>query len=246
MTNTGPTTHPEHGGSDDTPATDENRRSRTTIWFVGALLVLVVVIVAAVWARRGSSDGNDGRQTVDVGEQGSPDAVRVTDGGRLLRQSDGLGVEVVVPTPVPGTYDYPTSDMIPPWVESHPAVGPGAQDAPEVFTLWLFAFNDPGSCTEGQCDSDDVGIDAAARGGVYQIDGRIADGDTLRLTGTARLGQAQLDGAPLENPLGAEVHLAIAPHGRALSGPDLVTQLNTPVGNPTLWWGARFRAPSNG
>ena len=246
MTNTDFTTRPEQLESDETPPTDPNRRRRTSIWLVVALVVLAAVIVAVIWLSRGTSDSGDGWLTADVSEQGTPDSVGETDGGRLQRDADGFRVELVVPTPVPGTYEYPTNDMIPPWVESHPALGPGAQDAPEVFTLWLFAFNEPGSCTEGQCDSDDVGTDAAARGGVYQIDGRIADDDTLRFTGTVRLGEASLDGAPLDDPAGAEVHLAIAPHGRALSGADLVTQLNTPVGNPTLWWGARFPAPSTG
>ena len=225
---------------DDPPGSTGNRRRRRTIWIV-VLSVLAVATVLVVGASLTSNVDADGWQMVDVSGQGAPGSVYATEAARLQRHADGLFVEVDLPTHEPGAYEYPTGDMIPPWVETHPAVGQGARDALEIFTLWLFAFNEPGHCTEGQCDSDDIGVDAAARGGVYQIDGRIAADDTIQLTGNVRLGQAQLDGAPLDDPLGAEVHIAVAPHGRALSDPDRVVQLNTPVGNPTLWWGARFQ-----
>jgi hypothetical protein len=245
MTKTSPTAPPDHLGHNEmpSPGSKEIRRPRTTTGAVVALVVLAVAIIAVIWASRTSNDDEDGWQSVDLSEQGAPDSVYEANGARLQRRADGLFVEVDVPTPEPGAYEYPTRDMIPPWVETHPVVGQGARDAPEIFTLWLFAFNDPGSCTEGQCDSDDIGVEAAARGGVYQIDGRIAADDTVQLTGNVRLGQSQLDGAPLADPLDAEVHIAIAPHGRALSGADRTIQLNTPIGNPALWWGARFPAP---
>ena len=240
MNETSLSTPPNHPGNDDPPASKDSRRQRRTTWIVVVLAVLAVAIIVVIWASRRSNDDGDGWQTVDVSEQGQVGSVYEADGARLERRPDGLFVEVTVPTPEPGAYEYPTNDMIPPWVETHPAVGQGARDAPEIFTLWLFAFNDPGSCTDAQCDSDDIGVDTAARGGVYQVDGRIAGDDTIQLTGNVRLGQTQLDGAPLDDPLGSEVHVAIAPHGRALSGSDRVIQLNTPVGNPALWWGARF------
>ena len=214
---------------------DDGRRSHPSV-----RPFMTIVAVASFVTGCGSGGDEDAWQTVDVGEQGAADTVYEPDGARLERGPEGLHVEVVVPTPGPGTYEYPTGDMIPPWVEDHPAVGPGSLDAPEVFTLWLFAFNDPASCTAGECDSDDLGIDAAARGGVHQIDGRVADDEMLRFSGNVRLGQEPRTGSPLDDALGAEVHIAIAPHGRALSGADRVTQLNTPVGNPTLWWPAQF------
>lgn len=211
-------------------------------WILAGIAVVAVIaaVLAALAVRR--DDGNGLWQAADVEGQGNTEPALASDGARLLRRDDGLSAVVEVPTPQPGSYDYPTNDMIPPTVESHPPVSPGAADAPEVFTLWLFAFNDGSLCTDGQCDTDDLAPDAAARGGVYQLDGRIADGDTLRLEGSIRLGQQPPNGSPLDNPHGAEVHLAIAPHGRALSGTDGWTQLNTPIGNPTLWWGARFPA----
>ena len=43
----------------------------------------------------------------------------------------------------------------------------------------------------------------------------------------------------LENPFGAEIHVAIAPHGVLI--PELMPgQISTPIGNPSFWWVARF------
>lgn len=212
-------------------------RAHRRRWLIAAIGAGVVVAVATVaWP----TDDGAGWERTDLTEQGTTDALYAADSARLQRRADGVAVEVDVPAPEPGTYEYPTHDMIPPWVESHPPISQGASDAPEAFTLWLFAFNDPSQCTDTQCDNDDVGPDTAARGAVYQVDGRIAEDGRLRFAGNVRIGQVQLDGARLDDPAGAEIHLAVVPHGRALAGSDAVVQLNTPVGNPSLWWGARF------
>lgn len=113
---------------------------------------------------------------------------------------------------------------------------------PEVFTLWFFGFDHPELCSDGVCDGDDLG-DTPARGSVYQLDGEIAYGKNLTMTGKVRLGQAALNGPGLANPLGAEVHVAMAPHGMALTGADLIQQLNSGVGGPPLWFGAFFASP---
>jgi hypothetical protein len=202
---------------------------------IGAILAAVLVTLAVT-----GDDRSAGWQTADVSGQGGAEPVLASDGARLLRRADGLVAELEVPTPQPGSYEYPTGDDIPPWAEPHPPVSPGAGDAPEVFTAWLATFNDPSRCTDGQCGTDDVQPDAAARGGVYQLDGRIVDGDTLRFEGNVILGQEPFTGSPLDDPMRALVHLAIAPHGRALSGADGWRQLNGPVGNPALWWTAEF------
>ena len=118
----------------------------------------------------------------------------------------------------------------------------GSSEEAEVFTLWAFVFNYPELCTDSACDMDDVG-DTPAKGGIFQVDGRIAAEGTLTLTGRVRLGQPASNGSTLENPLGAEIHAGIAAHGRALSGDDLWIQLNSSIGNPTLWWAATFPAP---
>jgi hypothetical protein len=229
------------GGEKPAAAPPGHRPRRWILAGVG----LIAIIVAAALVTRAviSDDGSGPRQTADVSGQGDAEVVLASDGARLLRRTDGLSAEFEMPTPQPGSYEYPTADDVSPWAEPHPPVSPGAGDAPEVFTAWLITFNDPSRCTDPQCDLDDLTADAAARGGVYQLDGRVADGDTLQFAGTIRVGQGPLTGSPLDNPLGAVVHVLIAPHGRVLPGTDGWRQLNGPVGNPSLWWGTEFPAP---
>ena len=225
------------------PVPTEPPRSKRR-WLVIAAVV-VGLAVAAILAMTLSGSGDDAQiadvaDLADVAGQGGQGDVLAADGARLTRRSDGLFAEIVVPLPEPGSYEYPTADMVPPWAGSQPPISPGASDAPEVFTMWLVAFNDSSLCTDGQCDADDLGAEAPARGGTYQLDGRVADGDQLQFVGNIRLGQEPLFGASLADPLQAEVHLFIAPHGRALSGSDGWRQLNGPVGNPSLWWAVQF------
>lgn len=196
---------------------------------------MAIAVVALVAAACGSDAGD--RQTF---MQPASDEAYAENAASLERSDDGVRVEAEMPTPEPGSYDYPTGGMVPDWAGPHPEVAPGSASEPETFTLWLIAFNYPDRCTEGKCDLDDLGEDTAARGGVFQADGRIADTSTLAFSGTIRLGQPAANGAALENPLGAEIHLAVAPHGKALTGEDLWRQLNGPVGNPSLWWVAEF------
>jgi len=209
-------------------------------WVLAGITGLVVILVIAVVVVVVSSDGDDVAQHADFGGQGGEGQPLAMGGAQLLRSPDGLRVQVIVPTPEPGSYEYPTGDMVGPGVAAHPDVAEGEPGEPEVFTMWVFVFNNPDLCTDDSCDTDDLEEDALARGGAFQADGRIADGDELDLVGSVRLGQIASKGSPLENPLGAEVHLAIAPHGAALTGSDLDRQLNGPIGNPTLWWGAPF------
>lgn len=199
-------------------------------------LALATIIAAVVIAA--SAGSGEGQQT-DVRGQGDSEPILADDGATLAREPDGLRFRVEVPTPEPGSYEYPTADQRPGWstAEAHPVVQVGA---PEVFTLWVVIFNDPDNCTDDACDGDDFAEGAAARGGIYQGDGRVAHGDELELSGSIRLGQTPSTGAPLDNPIGAEVHLAIASHGKAAAGDDLWMQLNNPLGNPSLWWSAFF------
>lgn len=245
MTKTTTATHPDTAMSTDPnqePMHPESQPRKSRSGSVGALVVgalVVGVAVVGVVAYALSGDADD-VETADVGGQGGEGDTLAPDGARLTRRVDGLFAELEVPLPKPGSYEYPTADMVPPWAISQPSVSPGSSDAPEIFTVWFAVFNDGSLCTDGRCDSDDIGADVPARGGMYQLDGRVADGDQLRFVGNIRLGQAPMVGAPLTDPERAEVHLLIAPHGRALSGADAGRQLNGPVGNPSLWWGAEF------
>lgn len=203
----------------------------TTPWIGVAVAALTLI----------SCGGNDSTgQVSNVMEQGASESILAVDGAVLARSEDGIQVRETVPTPPPGSYEYPVSAMVPPWATPHPEVFQGSADEPEAFTLWVIAFNNPDLCTDSACDADDLLPDAAAEGGVYQADGRVADESDIEFAGGVRLGQEPFTGATLDNPLGAEVHVFMAPHGKALTGPDLWRQLNGPVGNPALWWTAVF------
>lgn len=197
--------------------------------------VMTIALLGILAAACGSDAGD--RQPIMVP---ASEEVYADNAAALDRSDDGVRVEAEMPTPEPGSYTYPTGDMVPPWAAAHPDVTPGSDSEPETFTLWLIAFNYPEKCTDARCDADDLGADTEAKGGVFQADGRIAHGSTLAFAGTVRLGQAPHMGASMENPLGAEIHLAVAAHGKALTGTDLWRQLNGPVGNPSLWWVAEF------
>ncbi len=208
-------------------------------WLIATIVGLAAIVLVGAVVVVSGPNAFDGDRA-DIGGQGGEGQPLATDGAQLTRAADGLRVSAVVPTPTPGSYEYPTGDMVPPWAELHPEVLPGSPEEPEAFTMWVFVFNYPDLCTDDSCDLDDLGQDAPAKGGAFQADGRVADGDELDLAGSVRFGQEPSSGSSLENPLGAEVHIAIAPHGKALSGPGLERQLNGPLGNPTLWWAATF------
>jgi hypothetical protein len=197
----------------------------------------IVALVAIVLI---SAGGSDPGESADFTGQGGEGPLLAESGASLIRSGDGIRVSAIVPTPTPGSYEYPSGDMTPEWSAVHPVVLVGGPDEPEAFTMWVFVFNYPDMCTDDSCDLDDLAQGAPARGGAYQADGRVAAGDDLDLAGAVRLGQDPASGSALENPLGAEVHLAIAAHGKMLDGSDGWRQLNGPLRNPTLWWAASF------
>ncbi len=199
------------------------KRLIATLAAVSALLAVASFPVAAA----------TGEQADVLGQGGV--GVLSEDGASLDRSVEGLRIRFRVPTPESGGYAYPTNDMVPPGA-THPEVIPGY---PEVFTLWAFVFNYPHLCSDGVCDGNDLG-DPASKGGVYRVDGTVADSATIEFRTGIDAGAAATAFFDLENPLGAEVHVAMAPHGMALSGDDLRTQLNVSVGTPAFWWPAQF------
>ena len=172
-------------------------------------------------------------ETADVVGQGPAGPVVSADGATLVRVPNGITVSLAMPTPAPGSYAYPDPNRFQPSV----IVG-----APEVFTGWAFIFNYPDLCTDGACGSDDIGANTDARGGAYNFAGHVSGGGNLRLTGHISTGDTPFGGeahAPLENPAGAEVHLAVAPHG--MLQPELLpNQMQTPIGSGPFWWLALF------
>ena len=170
----------------------------------------------------------------------------------LTRYEDQLVFEIRMDTPVPGSYVYP------------PAVPDIRKAAPEVFTVWAFVFNNPERCVGtddwARCGVDDFNDDI--RTGVYSVAGHVTSIDheggafildrgtdgQMVMRGEIAVGDPQWPdlppGAithPLENPLGAEVHVAIAPHGQ-VDPATVATELYAPAGDPTCgcWWVAFF------
>lgn len=168
------------------------------------------------------------KQTADVGGQGGAGPPVAVGGGTIIRTKNGVSISISMPTPTPMSYNYPPGTIM---------------GSPEAFTGWAFVFNDPAMCTPPMCDSDDLGPSAAARGGVYNIAGHISGRGNLQMVGHISSGQAQFGGAaPLDNPAGAEIHVAIAPHGM-LDPSIMPTQIKTPIGNPGFWWTTFFFPP---
>ena len=168
-------------------------------------------------------------ETVDVVGQSGAGPVVSEDGATIIRTKNAITASLKMPTPIPGSYTYPDGNAFQPFV----FVG-----HPEVFTGWIFIFNNPAECSDGECGSDDLGP-TPARGGAYNFAGHVVGGSTLKLTGHVSVGKEAFGGVPLDNPSGAEVHLAVAPHG--MVQPDfLPAQISRPIGNPALWWVAIF------
>jgi hypothetical protein len=169
------------------------------------------------------------KTTVDVVGQGMGGPVVSEEGATLTRTRNGVTAHLTMPTPPAGSYSYPSGNAFQPTV----LIG-----HPEVFTGWIFIFNDPAECSDGVCDLNDLG-NTPARGGAYNFAGHPVSGSTLNLAGHISVGSTPFLGAPLDNPLGADVHLAVAPHG--MVQPDLLpTQITTPIGTLANWWLAIF------
>ena len=169
------------------------------------------------------------RSNADVSGQGGGPTVS-EDGATVIRSKNGVSASLSMPVPYPGTYNYPPGN------DFQPNVYIGA---PEVFTDWIFIFNHPEECSGRVCNSDDLGP-TPAMGGAYNFGGHAVGGSTLNISGHVSIGDTPFGGVALSNPAGAEIHLAIAPHGM-LQPEMLPNQINTPIGSPDYWWVAIFR-----
>jgi hypothetical protein len=167
----------------------------------------------------------------DVRGQGSGGPVVAEEGAMLQRSDNGLSAKLTMPTPEPGTYNYPPAQTVP---FPFPAAVPGH---PEAYSLWVFVFNYPALCSQ-PCDSNDLGV-TGARGGAFNAAGHVVGGSTLQLAGHVSTNSTPFGGSKLLEPRTAEVHLAVAPHG-ALDPTLLPDQITKPIGNPSFWWSAIF------
>jgi hypothetical protein len=196
--------------------------TKTRLSALAALALGLVVITAA------GAAGVD-IDTADVRGQGMAGPVVAADGAVLQRSDSGLSAKLRMPTPEPGSYLYPGPNAF------FPAAVPGH---PEAYSLWVFVFNYPALCSM-PCDGNDLGM-TPAQGGAFNAGGHIVGGPTLSLDGHVSLNDAPFTGSVLLEPRTAEVHLAVAPHGRL--DPELLPeQINLPIGSPAFWWIAVFK-----
>jgi hypothetical protein len=191
-----------------------------------AALIGAAAVIAMVLPAHAASVTS---QTEDVIGQGVSGPVYATDSAWLMRSDTGVTAKMSIPTPEPGSYNYPPGNVFQP----NGAV-PGH---PEAFSFWAFVFNHPELCS-GPCDFDDLGP-TPAQGGVYNVGGHIEGGSTLTLSGRIEVGETPFGGMALSQPRTAFVHLAIAPHGQ-LDPALLPTQITKPIGSPDYWWVALF------
>ncbi len=147
-------------------------------------------------------------------------AVYAEDSATLRRTKNGVSFQVKMPTPAPGTYQYPE-----PGETATDDVGP-----PEAFSLWVFVF-DP----DQPPFNPDEGMNWS---GAFLGSGHIVGGQNLTLNGHISTQTEPFAGSYLENP-DTEIHLAIAPHG-ALSPELMPDQIQTPAGGQPIWWVAIF------
>lgn len=157
-------------------------------------------------------------QTEDVFGQGTDGEVVAEDGATLRRTKNGISMSLSMPTPEPRTYDYPEGEGA--------YSGPGH---PEAFTLWAFVFND---------------LPAKSWDGAFFVAGHVVGGPTLNLSGRVSTNTEPFAGDRLDNSEGAEVHLAVAPHG-GLDPALMPEQIQTPTGpGPDIWWISLFDPPN--
>jgi hypothetical protein len=207
---------------------------KTFLYAACATALLVPALVAENTYAKGAI-----KQTVDVmGQSMGMRPVASPDGAKIIRTKNGVTVSINMPTPMSQTYTYPDNAF------------PGV---PEVFSGWLFFFNEPENCaTPNGCippppppNTPPVNDFTEGKGGVYNFAGHpTSGGGSLNMVGHISVGETQFGGPfALENPTGAEIHLAVAPHGILI--PDLMPQqMRTPAGGPPLWWVALLPPPA--
>jgi hypothetical protein len=221
-------------------------RSVRHLFVLLATMVLATATVApaaALGQGQGHGQGQGATvETANVYDQAAEGGgLWAEDGATLRRTPNGIQVKIQMPTPAPDTYTYPEPD-------GETAAAPGH---PEVFTLWAFVFNHPEKCVAGphECGAADLGLlmdegENPSGLAVFGVAGHPVGGPNLTLSGGISTSHDPFMPifAPLTNPDGAEVHLAVAPHGGL--DPELMPeQATTPAGTPAMWWTAVFLSP---
>jgi len=177
-------------------------------------------------------------ETADVVGQGLAGPVVSQGGAAIQRTPNGVAASLKMLTPQPGTYSNPSGPT-----------GSGVSGHPEVFSLWVFVFFNPEECASAICGPGDLMNDLDVVAGAYNAGGHVEGGPNLNLAGFVNrdsftfgganaetIGQAMAMGYDLA---GAEIHLAVAPHG-ALAPELLPASISSPNGTPASWWLALF------
>lgn len=204
-----------------------------TRWLVSLLAVVALLASTTAALARGPWE------TADVFGQGPGGPMVAADGAAILRIGDGVNAKLSMPTPEPGSYNYPE--------------GPTAsaeEGHPEAFSLWVFIFFDPDQCAATPCTLADF-LNPDVEAGAFNGGGHLVGGPHLTMAGRI-IHRTPTFGPPAANPItigealargydldDAEIHLAVAPHG-ALDPALLPEQIKTPAGGPDDWWIAMF------
>jgi len=189
--------------------------------------------VAAITLGATPASADITQQSADVIGQGLLGPVVASNGAKLIRSDTGLTATIRIPRPQTGTYAYPSGN---PW---NPDAVPGLT---EVFSFWVFVFNYPDECSVPyECGLGDFmagrGAPAAFNAGGHVV----GDAPYLQLSGHVSLNSEPFlpPGGRLIEPMTAEVHFAIAPHG-ALNPEYMPNQIQAPIGTIDQWWLALF------
>lgn len=219
----------------------------------GALLLSISLSLLATGAAAAADDmGTVASAVENAPSEAGAGELLLADNATIERRDDGVTIDLELMTPEAGSYTYPEG------------MKQKQKAQPEAFTGWAFVFNYPEFCaTPYQCGPGD--FNDQVKFGVYNFAGstnqlmQSSGGDIqlnpatdgfVSLVGGIETGQPQLGMPPdtltfpLENPMGAEIHAAIAPHGQ-LDPSKLPGELYSPVGDPTCgcWWVAIFAPP---
>jgi hypothetical protein len=173
-------------------------------------------------------------ETTSIRGQGLGGATVAGGQAAILRTPSGVTARLVMPTPEPGSYNYPVG-----------ATGSGVAGHPEAFSLWVFVFFNPEACNSNPCGPGDLMNDPDVIAGAFNAGGHLDGGGNLTLAGSVNPSRVTF-GGPNAETIGealamgydladADIHLAVAPHG-ALAPALLPEQISTPVGNPGFWW----------
>jgi hypothetical protein len=192
------------------------------------------LIAAAVLALSATTVSAGTWETASIRGQGLAGPTVAGGQAAILRTPSGVTAQLTMPTPQPGSYNYPVGPT-----------GSGIAGHPEAFSLWVFVFFNPEACSSNPCGPGDLMNNPNVIAGAFNAGGHIVGGPVLTLAGSVNPSRASFGGPNAEtigealamgyNLADADIHLAVAPHG-ALDPALLPAQISTPVGNPGFWW----------